>query len=83
MLKTAEHVIYGATSVYALCGDHGVAEWQTDNTAVIPKNAPCSRCDHQSKCLTLGNGKIDVAGCPIAEGWHDAKAAYEAAIKAR
>ena len=83
MLKTAEHVIYGATSVYALRGDAGACEWRTDRAIFVSRTDPCSCCAHRSKCSTMAGGKIDVAGCPIAEGWHDAKAAYEAAIKAR
>lgn len=80
-MHTADHVIYGAISVYALRGDRGVVVWRTDRTKHVPRTDPCPRCEHQNRCLELGNGQIDVVGCPTAEGWRDALLAYDAGIE--
>ena len=81
MLQEAQCVVYGADAIYALRGDAGVIEWRTSIDRYVPQREPCSRCEHQKKCRELGGGTIDVIGCPIAEGWQAAEAAYQGESK--
>lgn len=80
-LQSAECVVYGCTAIYALRGDSGPVRWETGTDKDVPQLAPCPRCVNRVQCLSEGGGVIDIKGCPVAEGWRDATAAYEAATK--